>query len=238
MILDLGLLAALLVFAYSGWRSGAIRQLTHWGGLACGLVASGPAAARLTPYVVPHVGVPAAITRVLLSSIMFPIFGGLGAWAIHAILDKLSGGRELGRADLAGGAVFGLLKGGALGFIALSVLVFFEQPLVKYFGPPPPAVADSYSLSFIRRHGLFESAPVPAVAKLEKLLAAVRDPKAAKALSRDPEFRAMLTDPALRKTLNDDGVATALLTGDLDALKKDPRLAALLKDPRLSGRAP
>jgi len=236
-MLDLGLLALIAAVAYSGWRSGAIRQLTHWGGLACGLLASGPVAARLTPHVAPHVAVPAAITRVLLSSSMFPLFGGLGAWGIHALLDKLSGGREQGRGDRAGGAAFGFLKGVALVFIGLSVLVFFEAPLIKHFGKPPPSVADSYSLAFIRRHGIFESAPVPAVAKLEKVLAAIRDPRAAKALARDPEVRAMLNDPALRQTLKDDGIATALLRGDVDALKTDPRLAALLKNPRPSASA-
>jgi uncharacterized membrane protein required for colicin V production len=235
---DLGLLAALGVFALLGYRSGAIRQLTHWAGLAVGVLAAGPASARLTPLLAPRVGVPASITRVLLSSILFTALGGVGAWLVHALLSKLAGDRENGPGDRAFGLVLGAGKGAALLFIALSLLLFFEKPLAKAFGPPPPAVASSAAVGFVRRHGLFESAPGPAVAKLERLLAAVRDPQAARALAKDPEFQSLLDDRSLQSTLKDEELANSVLSGDLSVLKKDPRLAALLKDPRLTGSRP
>lgn len=98
MNLDLGLAAAVALFGFFGYRSGAIRQLMHWAGLAVGLLAAGPASTRLTPLVAPRLGVPAAITHVLLSSILFTALGGLGAWLTHAVLSKLAGTGRTGPA--------------------------------------------------------------------------------------------------------------------------------------------
>jgi hypothetical protein len=154
------------------------------------------------------------------------------------VLTKAAHGRENGPFDDAVGGVFGLAKGAAILFLLLSGAAFFEPHLVKFFGKPPAAVDQSLAVNFVRRHGLFETASLPSLAKLEKLVGAVRDPKSETSLAKDPQFQALLKDPALRKTLSEDATARALLSGDVSALKKDPRLAALLKDPRLAEPAP
>jgi membrane protein required for colicin V production len=234
MAIDLGLAAALLAFGLLGAASGAIRQLTHWAGLACGALAAGPLAARLTPLVAPRVHFPAAGVRVALSSILFGLLAGLGALVVHAALSKLSGGREDGKWNRAGGFGLGVAKGGAVLFVLLSVLIFFEKPLIAHFGKPPAAVDESRAVALVRAHGLFETVHFAAANKLERLLEAARDPNKAQAMASDPEVRRFLDDPALKSALQDPALAAALRSGDLSALKNDPKLGALLNDPRFS----
>lgn len=239
MSLDLVVLALLGFFALSGYHSGAIRQLAHAAGLLCGWFASGPAAALLTPLLAPRLGLPASAVRVVLAGLLFGVLGGAGAALVHALLAKLAGRRAGGRIDDAIGLVLGLGKGGALVFVALSILLFFEKPLIRLYGPPPPSIATSETVALVRRHGLFQVVSLPAVAKLERLLAALRDPDSARALlTQNPRLHALLDDPRLRAALQNEGNARALLSGDAAALQSNPQLSALLHDPRLadSGR--
>ncbi|NNN04670.1 MAG: CvpA family protein [Elusimicrobia bacterium] len=235
MSLDLGVLALLGFFALSGYQSGAIRQLAHAAGLVVGWFASGPAAAFLTPLLAPRLGLPAAAVRVVLTGLLFGILGGFGAALVHALLAKLAGKRADGRVDDAIGLVLGVGKGGALVFVALSILLFFEKPLIRIYGPPPPSIATSETVALVRRHGLFQVVSLPAVAKLERLLAALRDPASARALlSKNPRLHALLADPRLRAVLQNESNARTLLSGDAAALQNNPQLSALLHDPRLS----
>lgn len=177
--------------------------------------------------------------RVVLTGLLFGALGGLGAALVHAALAKIAGKREGGRADGAVGLVLGAGKGGTLVFVALSVLLFFEKPLIRLYGPPPTFIATSRTVALVRRRGLFQIVSLPAVAKLERLLAALRDPASARELlAKDPGLHALLDDPRLRAALKNEQNARTLLSGDAAALKNNPELAALLHDPRLAQTAP
>jgi uncharacterized membrane protein required for colicin V production len=235
MAIDLVLAALVVVFGLFGLRSGAIRQLTHWAGLACGYFASGPLAALATRPLAPRLGLPPAAVRVVLSGFFFCALALIAGALVHRVLGGARGERENGPADRAGGFVLGTAKGTALLFALISGLLFFEKPLTDALGKPPAAVADSAAVGFVRRHNVFDVIPAPAAARLEKLLAAARDPKSAAAFAQDPQFKALLDNPALKAALQDKTLVSALESGDLSALKKDPRFAALFNDPRRAG---
>lgn len=238
MSLDLVVLALLGFFALSGYHSGALRQVSHAAGLICGWFASGPAAGFLTPLLAPRLGLPAAAVRVVLTGLLFGVLGGLGATLVHALLAKLMGRRAGGRVDDALGLVLGLGKGAALVFVALSILLFFEKPLIRLYGPPPPSIATSETVALVRRHGLFQTVSLPVVVKLERLLVALRDPDSARALlAQNPRLHALLDDPRLRAVLKNESNARTLLSGDAAALRNNPQLSALLHDPRLTQTA-
>lgn len=237
MTIDLGLVVVLLVFGLFGLASGAIRQLTHWAGLACGAFLAGPLATRLTPWLAPRVHFPAAGVRVALASILFGLLAALGALAVHSALSKLSGGREDGKWNRAGGFALGVGKGAVAMFVLISVLLFFEKPLVAHFGKPP-TVDESRAVAFVRVHNLFETLHFEAANKLERLLEAATNPAKAQALASDPEVRRFLDDPAFKSALQDPALANALRSGDLSALKNDPKLGALLNDPRFAETKP
>jgi uncharacterized membrane protein required for colicin V production len=234
MALDLALVGAVVLFGVSGLASGAIRQLTHWTGFVCGALAAGPLAARTTPLLAPRLNLPAAGVRVVLSGLLFSVVAGVGAHLAHGALQRLSGGGEGGRVDRTAGFGLGAAKGGALLYAGLSLLLFFEKPLVRIFGKPPQAAADSRVLALVRGHNLFDEFHFAAAAKLERLAQAASDPRGAGALAGDPKLKALLGDPALKSALQDPALAGALRSGDLSALSADPKLRALLEDPRLA----
>jgi uncharacterized membrane protein required for colicin V production len=235
MTIDLILAGLVLVYGFFGLQSGAIRQLTHWLGLLVAYALARPAAARATPYAAADLGVSPHIVNVLLSGFFFFVFYALGSWLVGRAFLKAFPDRQNGRGDRTFGFVMGAAKGAVLLYALVSVYVFFEKPLTKAFGAPPPAVRNSFALELARRHDLFNAVHVPALAKFEKLLAAAKNPDGAGALAGQPELQQLLSDPKLKAVLQDGSLARALQSGDLSALKNDPRFSALLNDPKFAG---
>jgi membrane protein required for colicin V production len=237
MNFDLLLAGVVALLGLIGLFSGAISQLRHWLGLILAALAARPLAARLTPFAAPRLGFPPAVVNVVLSSLLFLLLYLIGTAAARALLAKLFPDRQDGRADRALGFVLGAAKGAAMVFVLLSFLVFFEKPLTTAFGAPPPPVRESRAVAFARRHDLFDAVPVPALAKLEKLIEAAKDPGAVRNLGNEPELRKLLDNPQLKAALQDGALSQALKSGDFSALKNDPNLRALLNDPRLAAPA-
>ena len=236
MTFDLILAGVVALFGLFGLSSGALRQLRHWAGLLLAALAARPAAARLTPFAAPRLGLPPPFANAALSVLLFVVLFLAGTLAARGLLSKVFPDRENGRGDRAFGFALGAAKGAVLAFAALSLLVFFEKPLTDAFGAPPAAFRESRAVAFARRRDLFAAVPVPVLAKLQKLIDAAKDPAGLEALRGEPELRALLDDPGLKASLSDGEAARALKSGDLSALKRDPRLKALLDDPRLAAR--
>lgn len=234
MVLDLGLAFVVLVIGLLGLRSGAIRQLSHWAALVCAYLLSGPLAAWATPAVAAQLGFSATLVKFGLSALFFLALSITANLAVHRVLGGSHGEREGGRPDRFFGLLLGTGKGAAFAYALLCGLLSFEGPLTRALGQPPAAFADSTAVAFARAHNLFASVAVPAVARLEKLAAAAKDPEAARALGQDPQFKALLDDPALKAAVGDPALLRALQSGDLSGLKNDPRFKALLDDPRLN----
>ena len=232
MTLDLVLAGLVLVFGFFGFLSGAIRQLAHWLGLFLAYAAARPAATFATPYAAPDLGLSPHVVNVLLSGLFFVLFFVLGSWAVQRLLQKIFPNRQNGRGDGAFGFLLGAGTGAVLLYTLVSFYVFFEKPLTKAFGAPPPAVRDSVAVRLARSHDLFNAVHVPALAKFEKLLAAAKGPGGAGALSGQPELQRLLDDPKLKAALQDDSLSRALKSGDLSALKDDPRLQSLFGNPK------
>lgn len=243
---DFAFLAFIAVLGLLGWLSGAIRQLSHWAGLALAYFCARPLAAKLTPVVTPKLAallppkadLPAAVVNVGLSSALFSALFIVGTVSISLLVAKAFGEHENGKVNRAGGVLLGAGKGAAIVFAALAVVLFLEKPLAKAFGGLPEPLAKSAALGFVRAHNPLEEAPLPALAKIENLMAAVRDPQKAQELLRDPEMRKLIENPAMSLALKDKTLEQAVRSGDWSALKDDPRLAELLKDPRIAGKLP
>jgi membrane protein required for colicin V production len=235
MNVDLLIAGLLAMFGLLGLVSGAIKQLSHWAGLGLAYVLAWPLAGRLTPLLAPRLGYPPIGVKIGLSVLGFFALYVLGTIAAHFALAKIAGNREKGRLDHAGGFVLGLAKGGVIVFVALSTALFFEKPLTEALGRLPDAAQKSAVVGFVRRHNLFDVVSLPAMAKIQKLAEAARNPQSAQSLeSMEPQLQEMLKDPALQSMLKDQHLDEMLKSGDMSAIKNDPRLSALLKDPRIS----
>lgn len=240
---DFAFLAFLLVLGLFGCLSGAIRQLTHWSGLALAYVCARPLAAKLTPMVTPRLAplmppkiqLSPAVVNMGLSSVLFSAIFLLATVVLSVLAARTIGRLENSRLNRAGGFLLGAAKGAVLVFAALAVLLFLEKPLTESFGGLPEPLAKSAAVGFVRAHNPLEAAPLPALAKIEDLMAAERDPQQAAELLRDPELLKLIEDPSLNLVLKDKALEQALRSGDWSALKNDPRIAELLKDPRLAG---
>ena len=233
MKFDLVLAGLVALFGLFGLFSGALSQLRHWLSLIFAALAARPLAARLAPYTAPQVGFPPKVVEVVLSGLLFVVLFLLASAIVGLLLLKLLPGRQGGRGDQAFGFGLGAAKGAALLFVLLSFIIFFEEPLTRAFGPFPAPVRESRAVAFVRRHDLFDAVPVPALAKIEKLIEAAKNPGGLQGLANEPEMRKLLDDPQLKAALQDDALSQALKSGDFSALKNDPRFRALLNDPRL-----
>jgi len=202
--------------------------------LAFAYLAARPLAAALTPALAPRLGFPPAGVKVALSLLCFSAVYAGGTLLVHLLLKKLAGNREKNRLDRAAGFLLGVGKASAVVFVLLSALLFFEKPLISALGKPSETIQRSAIVKLVRGHNLFDAVSFPALAKIEKLMAAARDPKAARALADDPKLRELLNDPNLRAALQDETVAQALRSGDWSALLNNPKIASLLKDSRIA----
>jgi uncharacterized membrane protein required for colicin V production len=234
MALDLGLAVVVLVIGLLGLRSGAIRQLSHWAALICAYLLSGPLAVWATPAVATRLGFSPSLVKFGLSALFFLALSITANMAVHRVLGGSHGEREGGRPDRFFGFILGTGKGAVFAYALLCGLLSFEGPLTRAFGRPPASFDGSNAVAFARAHNLFASIAVPAIARLEKLAAAAKDPEAARALGQDAQFKALLDDPALKAAVGDPALLKALETGDVSGLKNDPRFKALLDDPRLN----
>jgi uncharacterized membrane protein required for colicin V production len=226
MTIDLLLLCAVLAFGFFGMEAGAIAQLANGLGLLLAYAASRPVATLATPYAAPDLGLSPHVVNVVLSGLFFFVFFSLGSWLVRRALQKAFPESRNGRGDRAFGFLLGAGKGALILYAAASFYVFFEKPLTKAFGAPPPAVRNSEALKLARKHDLLNAVRVPALAKVEKLIAAGKTPGGAGALP--PELQQLLADPKLKSALQDGSLANILNSGDLSALQNDPRLAGLL----------
>ena len=231
MNFDLLLTGLVALFGLFGLLSGAINQFRNCIGLIVAALAARPLAARLTPYAAPRIGLPPLVVNVALSGLLFCVLYLLAGAAARRLLLRLFPDRQDGPGDRAVGFALGAAMGAALLFVLLSFLIFFEKPLSRAFGAPPVPVRESRVVALVRRHDLFAALPIPALAKVEKLIEAAKDPKD---LANEPELRRLLDDPQLKAALQDGELSRALQSGDLSTLKNDPRLRALLNDARLA----
>jgi uncharacterized membrane protein required for colicin V production len=232
MTIDLLLIGCAVAFGVLGGVSGAIKQLTNGLGMIAAYLGARPLAKLLTLLAPPNL--PPAVVNVLLSAALFILLYALAAWAARRLFARLLPNRQNGPGDRAFGFLLGAGKAAFVLYAALSLALFFEVPLTKALGAPPPAIRDSACVAFTRRHDLFRAVPVPALAKIQTLIDATKNPGSAKALMDDPDLRRFLDDPQLKAALQDDSLARALKSGDMSALKDDPRLQTLLKDPKFA----
>src|SRR5581483_3368213 len=132
MQIDLAVIAVVLVSALLGYRSGAVRQLSHWIGIATALVLTKPAAALVAPAVSNLMGWPLNQTARGLQYAMVPvIFLAVGLLS-RLLLNLIEPGEERGPIDQALGVGVGLVRGGIFSFAFLCLLVPIEKALAKW----------------------------------------------------------------------------------------------------------
>lgn len=234
MVVDILLVACLAGFAVSGYRSGTLRQLAQWSGIAIGRLVAKPLALVMTLALAPRLGFPPVGARVALSVFCFYTFSVIGTFLTYFVFKKIARRHHHSRLDRIGGGVLSVGKGVLLLYVAVAVVIFFEEPRIMAAQRSPGIFGRSASIEFIRDHNPFAGAQLPPAARVAKLIRASRDPAAARRLSRDPRMRELLLDPRLKASLQDQALAKALAAGDWSAVERDPRISALLADPRFA----
>lgn len=234
MTLDLWLAALVALFALMGLFSGAIKQVAQWLAVALAYLVVKPLASAAAPSLAPKLGLPAAFGPVAVVALAMLAVFLLGAPMFRLLLTKLLPAREKTAGDRAAGLALGALKGAALVFVGLSVLVSFEKPLAESGHDLARATEGSRAVDFARRHNLFDTLKLPMLDAAKQLAAARSDPNAARALLQSPALQAALDDPALKAAFADPGLQAALRSADPSTLLQNPQVKKLLEDPRLT----
>lgn len=222
--LDLGILAALGLFAAIGYYTGAIQQLSHWIGIAAAFLCAKPVAAALAPVLAERMGWPSSMTGIGLSAVSMPIILLAATLLSRGILNAIIPGDQRNKPDRIAGIFLGAGKAGVIVWAMLSVVIGFEKSKAV-----PEAVKDALSVSsaaaYTREHGLFAAASPSALEQFSALAAMRDDPEQAKALLKNPALKSIFNDPAVKK---------ALEKGDASALLENPELKKLLENPELA----
>lgn len=162
--LDLGILAALGLFAAIGYRTGAIQQFSHWIGMAAAYLGAKPLAAALAPVLAERMGWPPSLTAVGLSAVSMPVILIVAVLASRMLLNAVIPGDQRNRPDRIAGLFLGAGKAGVIAWAMLSVVLGFERSKAL-----PDAVKDALSVSsaaaYTRAHGLFDAASPSALEK-------------------------------------------------------------------------
>ena len=233
MTIDALIILWLLAFGYVGLRMGVLRQLAHWVGLLLGRSVAKPMAILATFTVARDAGMPSIGGRVAISAICFYGLYMIGTIIARFLLKRVAKDRKKGPINHYAGFTMGLGQGAIVIWVFLSAGLFFERALVaNFFRAEPKMLQRSMFLGLVRQHNAFGSEPLQALAKLDDVMDAVREPGAA---TEDPALRELLSDPELRATLQDDKLARAIKAGKWKTLQDDPRVATLLRDPRIVG---
>jgi membrane protein required for colicin V production len=236
MALDLLILGLIALFAFAGYHSGAVRQLSHWIGLAAAYVLAKPAAAFLGPALAAHMGWPVSQTTSGLNVVMLPVILLTAMSAARLLLNAVEPGEERGPLDQGLGVPVGAVKGGAILFVMLCLAATLEKPLAQIHFDLDAKTQGSWSMAFARNHNPFTPEHPYALDALKKLADARSDPKAKKELLKDNAFKSLLADSNLKAALDDLAIQKALRAGDSAALLKNPLIKNLLGNPEIAGK--
>ncbi|HAM36758.1 MAG TPA: hypothetical protein DEB40_00500 [Elusimicrobia bacterium] len=234
MTLDLLILGLIALFAFAGYHSGAVRQLSLVIGLAAAYAFTKPAAARLGPALAGRMEWPVSQTTSGLNVVMLPVILLAAMLAARLILNLVEPGEERGPLDQGLGVPVGAAKGGTILFALLCLAATLEKPLARIHFDLAAKTQGSRSMAFARKHNPFTNEHPGALDSLKKLAEARSDPKAKKELLKDKAFKSLLADSSLKAALEDSAIQKALRAGDFAALLKNPLIKDLLKNPEIA----
>ena len=129
MHIDLGVLALIGISALLGYRSGAVRQLSHWIAFAAALLLAKPAAALAAPLLASQTEWPAAEHLAGLRIALFPFVFLAANMIARLVLNLLEPGEERGPLDQALGVGVGLVRGFVVCYGLLVAAVYLQKPL-------------------------------------------------------------------------------------------------------------
>ena len=232
MTLDLIACGLVLFFAVIGAMAGGLMQLSHWAGLALGVLAAKPLGLLLGPELAARLHVPLLVGALgAMVVLFFTVYMGVQGMA-RILIKRTVKHRQLGRADGALGFLLGAGRAAFIVYLLLSALVFFEKPfahLTRYRFD----TRGSHVAAWVRAHDLFTSFGLPGTQGISRLARAAKDPAAAAALAHDPAFQRLLRDPRVAPLLRDGALRRELQRGDALNLLRDDRVMKVLTDPGL-----
>ncbi|MDX6769412.1 MAG: CvpA family protein [Elusimicrobiota bacterium] len=154
MNFDLLVLVLAALTAVTGYRSGAVRQLSSWIGLAAAYVCARPLAAAWGEGAARWLGWAPVVATVALSATLWVVLYVGASQVARLALNLLEPGKERGPLDQALGAVAGAAKGAAIVLAATSVLVALEKPLAGLGVDMTRRTEGSRVMAFVREHPL------------------------------------------------------------------------------------
>lgn len=171
-----------------------------------------------------------------LTVVMFPAILLVATLLARLILNMLEPGEERGPLDQGLGAPVGLVKGGAVVFVALCLAATLEEPLARFHFDLGAKTQGSWMMAFARKHNPFAHEYPRALDALKKLSDAHSDPEAKKELLKDRSMKSLLKDKSLKAALEDETIRKALRSEDFAALAGNPLIRKLLENPNVVGK--
>ncbi len=157
MNFDLGVLALALLCAATGYRSGAVRQVSSWLGLAAAYFCARPLTAAWAGPAASSLGWSPGVTMAGLTVTLWVILYMGASQIARVVLNVLEPGEERGPLDKMLGAVAGAGKGGAIALAVVSVLLALEKPLQGLGVDMTKRTEGSHVMAFARQHRLVGS---------------------------------------------------------------------------------
>lgn len=157
MNLDLAVLALLLMGAVSGYRSGAVRQISGWIGLGAAYFCARPLTALWAEQAASLMGWSRGAAEAGLTVVIWVVMYMGASQISRAALNFIEPGEEKGPLDQLLGAVAGGVKGGAVVLGLVSVLLALEKPLASVGVDMKQRTEGSRVMEFAREHALVGS---------------------------------------------------------------------------------
>src|SRR5262249_37113061 len=134
MLVDILAIGLIALFGFFGWRTGTIKQVTQWAGIALGKAVAQPLALIVILMLVKDYGFLPLNFRIGLSVFYFFAFYVIGVMIAGFLLKRYIAHRVHTHIDRAGGFLLAIGKGTMMVFVTLSVIACFQRPLVAAFG--------------------------------------------------------------------------------------------------------
>lgn len=234
MLLDVVVAGLLVLFAYLGWRHGAMGQALRVIAAIAVFAFAAPVSALVRramwpdeALVSPAVEIGAMILAALLLYIGVSILGWIIIKGVRRASDTLS------ILDTLGGTALGVLKGGILVYFLVSCVVLMEGVLARFDPDDRLHARDGQTMALVRQHNILAPWRFPDVARLHAALrVASHVPPAERAKTLKPygDARKLIEGDAFASLLKDAGRVEAARHASYGETLLDADARAFLAD--------
>ena len=229
MIVDLVCAAFVLLLGYAGYRSGFVVQLANLAALVAAFVVARQVAPPVGKLIAGAVDTSVFVAEAGAFAATFFLVTFAINLLVGAAVQKLRRSGTFSYFDRGLGGILGGVKGAALSFIVVSLLVALGPSL----GESVPGFPSDFRGSVVGRealrHDFLQRQVFPRARALGRIVSVLRDKRTFLAALADPRWKLVIEHPRA-SFLREPLIQEAIMEGEWSVLVRDGRVFALLED--------